>query len=99
MSDSDYSPVESRLLSVEQKVNLLLVAALIQVARIAFLFIKALFGSIFWFIVFLLVVGVVLYALRHRLPELSGKFIRFVFSRPGEPSRPGESSESDSEMT
>ncbi len=87
MSDSQYDPVESRLLSVEQKVNLLLVAAAIQVVTILISWINFLFGSMFWFIVFLLVVGGVLYALRNQLPELSGKFIRFVFSRPGEPTK------------
>ena len=87
MSDSQYDPVESRLLSVEQKVNLLLVAAAIQVVTILISWINFLFGSMFWFIVFLVVVGGVLYALRNQLPELSGKFIRFVFSRPGEPTK------------
>lgn len=87
MSDSQYDPVESRLLSVEQKINLLLVAAAIQVVTIAISWINFLFGSVFWFIVFLIAVGGLLYALRHQLPELSGKFIRFVFSRPGEPSK------------
>ena len=98
MNDSQYDPVESRLLSVEQKVNLLLVAAAIQVVTILISWINFFFGSVFWFIVFLLVVGGVLYALRNQLPELSGKFIRFVFSRPGEPSSGGPSN-SDSEMS
>ena len=98
MSDSQYNPVESRLLSVEQKVNLLLIAAAIQVVTILISWINFLFGSVFWFIVFLLAVGGLLYALRHQLPELSGKFIRFVFSRPGEPSS-SEVSKTDSETS
>ena len=97
MNDSQYNPVESRLLSVEQKVNLLLIAAVIQVVTILISWINFLFGSVFWFIVFLAAVGGLLYALRHRLPELSGKFIRFVFSRPGDPSSGGPS-KTDSEI-
>lgn len=91
--NEDPSAPQNRLARLEQKVNLLLVAAAIQVITIVISWISYMFGSVFWFVMFLAVIGTVLYLLREQLPQLSGKFIRFVFSRPGEPSK------SDGEMT
>ena len=93
MNDSDYDPIQSRLVSVEQKVNLLLVAAAIQVVTVLLSWVNFLYQSMFWTVLFILIVGGLLYAFRSQLPALSGKFIRFVFSRPGEPT------DSDREVT
>lgn len=93
MNDSDYDPIQSRLVSVEQKVNLLLVAAVIQVVTVLLSWVHFLYQSMFWTVFLIVIVGGLLYAFRSQLPALSGKFIRFVFSRPG------ETPDSDREVT
>ena len=45
MNDSDYDPIQSRLVSVEQKVNLLLVAAAIQVVTVLLSWVHFLYQS------------------------------------------------------
>ncbi len=82
MNNSDDRQIASRLLSLEQKVNLLLVAAAIQIVTILIGWVNYLFGSFFWFIVLLAAIGGVLYFFRNQLPQLSGKLIRYVFSNP-----------------
>jgi 4-hydroxybenzoate polyprenyltransferase len=89
---SDPSSTENRLMRLEQKVNLLLVAAAIQVVTILMSWLNYFFGSAIWLLVLLVVIGALMYVFRHQLPELSGKLIRYVFSR-----REG-GSESDREM-
>lgn len=92
MNDIEFNQVEARMLAVEQKVNLLLAAAAIQIFTILSSWINYLFGSFFWFIILLAVVGGLLYAFRNQLPALSGKLIRYVFSEQG------SRSESEQEM-
>ena len=79
--NSDPTSTENRLVRLEQKVNLLLVAAAIQVATILIGWINAIFGSVFWFSMIVIATGGLLYAFREQLPQLSGKLIRYVFSR------------------